>query len=303
MDSSLPFLNPQLPCAQELLPSEAFILQMVYSIACQCVPDRGNQLLSLSDACYARALKNIDSATANLTVETLQAITLLALRSLFDPQNGNFGQLVAFAARLAIDIGGQDIPAWGENMRNIHTSIYCMERQFATALDRPPFLPEPTRSINFDISQPSEYLCSLFRIQTKFRGGKEVEAGKFFEMIDIADLEQKVKLDQRISPNILCTVYETQLLLNPTSSAAATMLASYHHPRFIQTFLTAQWIYRAALIVLQPNHNETPSEFDRMQAYGQSLVLLDRASIRWKGSVALSESLRLVGQRIQSRNH
>jgi hypothetical protein len=145
LDTTLVFLSPQSPCSQELLPSEAFILHMVYSIACHCVPNSGNQLLSLSDACYARALNHIESATANVTVGSLQSITLLALRSLFDPQKGNFGQQVTFAARLAIDIGGQDIPAREETMKNIHTSIYCMESQFTAVLDRPPFLPEPVR--------------------------------------------------------------------------------------------------------------------------------------------------------------
>lgn len=294
---------------------------MVYSIACQCVPDRGNRLLSLSDACYTRALKHIDSATANLTVETLQSIALLALRSLFDPQKGNFGQLIAFAARLAIDIGGQDIPAWGDSMRNIYTSIYCMESQFATVLDRPLFLPEPVREsihsavilthltaqqmrpIKFDISQPSEYFCSLYRIQAKYRRGNEVEARKFLGVLDIDDLERKVKINEQIPPNILCAVYETQLLLNSSSSAAATMLASYHHPRFMQTFLTPQWTYRAALIVLQQYHKGTIPEFDLMQVYGQSLVLLDRASLRWKGAVTLSQSLRLMGQHNPARSH
>jgi hypothetical protein len=93
------------------------------------------------------AFRHIDNATANLTISTLQSIILLSLRSLFDPQKGNFAQLITFAARLAIDIGGQDTPAGahGEHMRNIHTSIYCMENQFTTVLDRPPFLPEPVR--------------------------------------------------------------------------------------------------------------------------------------------------------------
>jgi hypothetical protein len=90
---------------------------------------------------------HVDNATASLTIDTLQSIILLALHSLSEPQKGNFGQLIAFAARLAIDIGGQDIPARGDHMRNIHTSIYCMENQFSIVLDRPPFLPEPVRSI------------------------------------------------------------------------------------------------------------------------------------------------------------
>jgi hypothetical protein len=143
LDSSLSFLSLESPFVNDMTPSETFILQMMYSISCHWDDALSIKLLGLSDACYARALKHIDTVTANLTHLTLQAISLLALRGLFDPQKGNFGQLIAFASRLVIDIGGQDITAHGQEIRNIYTSIYCMENQFATALDRPQFLPEP----------------------------------------------------------------------------------------------------------------------------------------------------------------
>lgn len=170
LDSSLPFLSPHTTPTQDLSPAETFILQMVYSITCQCIQGRGNQLLPLSDACYTRALQHIDSATANLTIITLQAITLLAMHSLFDPQKGNFGQLITLAARLAIDIGGQDMPARGENMRNIHSSIYCMENQVTVALDRPPFLPEPVgaSSSHVDFSNTESETGDRVRCITAF---------------------------------------------------------------------------------------------------------------------------------------
>ena len=152
LDRSFRFLSPQSPLIQDLSPSESFILQMVYSVACHCCPGIVNRLVALSDACHARAVQCFDSATADLSVVTLQAITLMALRSLFDPQKGNFGQLITFAGRLAIDIGGQDMPARGENMRDIQTSIYCMENQFATVLDRPPFLTEPVSGCSLHIA-------------------------------------------------------------------------------------------------------------------------------------------------------
>jgi hypothetical protein len=102
LDTSPVFLSAHEDPSRKLHPSEEFILQMVYSVACQCATGRGNQLLLLSDACHSRALEHIDIATANLTMITLQAIALLALRSLFDPKKGNFGQLITVGARLAV---------------------------------------------------------------------------------------------------------------------------------------------------------------------------------------------------------
>jgi hypothetical protein len=57
LDSSPQFLSPQGTILDDLHPIETFILQMVYSIACQCVSGSGDKLLPLSDACHSRALK------------------------------------------------------------------------------------------------------------------------------------------------------------------------------------------------------------------------------------------------------
>lgn len=164
LDCSPSFLTPEGSTPPDLQKPEVFILQMVYSVACHCAPASQNLFPSLSDACYNRALQHIDDTTANLSVITLQAIILLALRSLFEPQKGNFGQLIAFAARLAIDIGGQDIPARGEHMRNIHTTIYCMENQFATVIDRPPFLPEPVSASIQRFSLANQQIDTIYGI-------------------------------------------------------------------------------------------------------------------------------------------
>lgn len=115
-----------------------------YCTACHCTNQDGYCMLA--DECHERALLYIDVATADITITTLQAITLLALHNLFNPQKGNFGQLIGFAARLAIDIGRHDTPDQETRMQHIYSSIYCMENHFATALDRPSFLSEPVGS-------------------------------------------------------------------------------------------------------------------------------------------------------------
>lgn len=156
LDESLPFLSPDGYVGNdstELAPWQRFILELVYSIACHHIIDcvatdqDGYHYRALADECHRRALQHIDHATADISIITLQATTLLALHSLFAPQRGNFGQLIGFSARLAIDLGTggkPDPPDQKEvRMQQIYLSIYCMENQFATALDRPCFLPEP----------------------------------------------------------------------------------------------------------------------------------------------------------------
>jgi hypothetical protein len=147
LDESLPFLSFEQSVQHDHTAVDIFILQLVYANACHCVPGDKGQLLALGAACHGRALARIDNATADGNVITLQAITLLALHSLFEPQKGNFGQLIGFAARLAIDIGAHDAPSQEARMQDIHAAIYCMENHYASTLDRPSFLPEPVSSI------------------------------------------------------------------------------------------------------------------------------------------------------------
>lgn len=154
LDGSLPFLSPDWfmsSGSSGLAPWERFILELVYSIACHHILDHVLTdhdrycYRELSDECYHRSLGYINQATADTTMATLQAIVLLALHTLFAPQNGNFGQLIGFAARLAIDLGVGDKQGFTDEevkMQRIHASIYCMENQFATTMDRPGFLPE-----------------------------------------------------------------------------------------------------------------------------------------------------------------
>lgn len=155
LDESLPFLSPDWfmsSNSSELAPWKRFILELVYSIACHhilddVVTDHDRYCYrELSDECYRRSLEYINQATTDTTMTTLQSIILLALHSLFAPQKGNFGQLIGFAARLAMDLGIGDKQGFTDEevkMQRIHASIYCMENQFATTMDRPGFLPEP----------------------------------------------------------------------------------------------------------------------------------------------------------------
>jgi hypothetical protein len=282
----------------ERAPWQHFILELVYSIACHHIldcaaatdQDGSYRYRALADECHRRALQHIDHATADMSLITLQAITLLALHSLFDPQRGNFGQLIGFAARLAIDLGSGggtgsstgrlDPPDQKEvRMQRIYMSIYCMENQFATALDRPCFLPEPVRSpvttraflytnspgsktdglqaqpLQFDPNQPQSLFCSLYRIQSRFRSnpnGHDVAEFLSQQHHIGALLEQHVNNTPVIlSPNVLALAYETQLLIHADDATTAQrLLAIYTHPRYVRTFLTPQWAYKAGMVVV-----------------------------------------------------
>ena len=83
------------------------------------------------------------------------------------------------------------------------------------------------------------------------------------------------------------------MLLDPKIEIAKRLLGVYSHPGSIHTFLTPQWTYRAALIVLEKRQFGNSPDLSAVEAYGTALVILDRAAQRWRGAAALSESLRL----------
>lgn len=147
LDINLSPLCQGSPPTNELGPSETFILQMVYSIASHCSPGDRSQLQVLADKCYNSALQRFHVIMTDLNISTLRAITLLALHSLFDPRQGNTGQLIGFASRLVIDIGANSDQE--TNIRDIQMAIYCIDNQFATAIDRPSYLPEPVSNHEF----------------------------------------------------------------------------------------------------------------------------------------------------------
>ena len=146
-------------------------------------------------------------------------------------------------------------------------------------------------AVDFDIAQPSEYLCSLYRSQSRYRNSSQTDYCKLVQELNTEDLELGVR-HNHLAPSILSTVYETQLLLDPSPATAARLINSYAHVRSIHTFLTPQWTYRAGLILLEEKLGLGLQNSEVMDAYGTCLVILDRAALRWQGAKALSGSLR-----------
>lgn len=88
----------------------------------------------------------MEAATADATIEGLRAILLLAINSLFDPLRGNIGQQIALATRLALALEQKShelSPSDLDMVHRMHTTIFSLENEIATVLDRPATFPEP----------------------------------------------------------------------------------------------------------------------------------------------------------------
>lgn len=168
------YLVKDLP--SDLTPVEIFSLNMIYSIACYTLPSSGanhnpehdwnpsgrlsyHQANSLKYRVlameyYRKAMEHLEAATVDPNMATLRAILLLAIHSSFDPKSGNVGQQIALAARLAFNLKAvaerkELQPNDVEVLRNMHMTIFSLENQVASTLDRPALFPEPVgRSIS-----------------------------------------------------------------------------------------------------------------------------------------------------------
>lgn len=145
--------------------------------------------------------------------------------------------------------------------------------------------------MEFDVSQPSEFICSLYRVQAKYRNSGITDTKTVLQMLESESLERHILIAEDARPVLLSTFYETLLLLSPKSANAMRLLRIYSDRRYIQTFLTPQWTYRAALIILDRySGNEEPISAT-LEAYGMALAILDRAALRWEGAASMSNSL------------
>lgn len=171
LDLSLPvgrYLVEDVP--SDLTATETFTLNMIYSISCYILPNTGKKRDSkdiwnpsgrlsyhqanslkyraLATEYYNKAMEQLEAATMDPNMATLRAVLLLAIHSSFDPKSGNAGQQIALAARLAFDLEAkaelQELePTEIEVLRNMHMTIFSLENQIASTLDRPALFPEP----------------------------------------------------------------------------------------------------------------------------------------------------------------
>ncbi|KAL6247144.1 hypothetical protein RBB50_005487 [Rhinocladiella similis] len=291
-----PILNPPLPClssngAVDLRssPNEAFLQQIVYAISCRSDQTHGLFSHPLATAAHSRALQYFERATAESSISTLQVAILLVLYTLFDPSSGNLSQQVGFAARLAIELTGSDPDEPSPTLSNLVKVIYCLENQACGVLVRPTSLQEPGAPLTFSVEDPLDFLCTLYRIQSRVRTGLlddsfHATCGPLSRLTD-----DTLKC---LHPNVLSTLRETQFVLHTTAPAAASLVAAYLDDRYIPTFLSAHWVFKAACVIVEAMPTATDALRPHlMQDYGYSTALLGKWSTRWDAARILLDCL------------
>lgn len=308
LDPSLRYLQPELPT--DLNSTELFALYMIYSIACYILPTTGKKhphnqgwspsgrlayhqansirYRSLATQYFADAMEHLELATLEPNIDTIRSVLLLAINSSFDPLTGNIGQQVALAGRLAFDLESkralQELePNDVEMLRAMHMAIYCLENQLASTLDRPALFPEPESELCFDKNKPAEYLCSLFRMQNRFRKGDLPAKESVKKLLPLFDEKDE------LSPVIRLSLHMTHLLLNPCWGSAWHVLEAVVSCGSIHVFITPYWVYYAGTVLIQ----NMPAIFggNLIQLYSNALLVLELSSWKWPSSAALSASL------------
>ncbi|OQE29489.1 hypothetical protein PENSTE_c002G06352 [Penicillium steckii] len=313
LDEKLPFFSPDWDIqSHNTMPSprESFMLGMIFSISSHRVIDgsrnheQAELYLNLGNQCHRNGLKFFEKAATDISLQTLQVVTLAALHSLLSPQDGNFGQLIGLAARLAIDLGIGNRPRGNSNEDNkipqIYKSVYCLENQYATAMDRPSLLPEPI--IEMESTDPQDMLCALYRIQSRFRShaaNAEVDTS-LREIVALLNIIEHVPTGPR--QNIIAVAFETRLVIQgDDEDSAVCLIETYSQGSYFCTSLTPIWAFRAGSIVaskLSRTYDEHAASASLLrnfnkshQAYSSCLLVLDQLSRRWPSADSLRISL------------
>ncbi|KAF1961991.1 hypothetical protein CC80DRAFT_401584 [Byssothecium circinans] len=309
LDTCARYLFLELP--SEMTDVELFTLNMVYSIACHIMPGTtrrrhpnhqwnpsgklsyhtGNYIKyrEIANQFLKTAMEHLEASTAESTIDTLRAVLLLAINSLFDPKSGNIGQQVALATRLALTLESKiESDELGSNetkmLRNMHSTIFSIENELASTLDRPATFPEP---------RPSDYLCSLYRLQHRYR--KSDVVGKEAVKTHLPPLDTNSVL----LPALRMALHQTHLLLNPKWGSAWYVLETVVSSGTIHNFLTPHWVYRAGTILIQNMPHILPENL--IQLYSNALVVLELSSWKWGSSLDLSASLSETMQHMISK--
>ncbi|KAI1618602.1 hypothetical protein EDD36DRAFT_414265 [Exophiala viscosa] len=281
LDPTLPYLEDPSFSRADLDPSECFNLYMVYSIACHCLPGNDCQLVLLSDTFYKEALTYADQVTAELTVEALQAVVLLALRSLYDAQNGSLGQQVAFAHRMEVELSTREVDEHSLLLERLRLAIFCVGTQVGTALDRPSGLIDPELTGPMGSMRDAEKLSVLHKLQSRFRNGQSLDESDMI-ILDEAHATQR-------SPLLAAAWSETRLIVNPNAESASQLLTCYDREDMILTVFTSHWVYKAATILLSGGLTRKA-----LDGHVLAVTILGRCALKWPNARAIQEMLNLL---------
>lgn len=126
-------------------------------------------------------------------------------------------------------------------------------------------------------------MCSLFRLQNRFRKGDHVTKENVKKLLPL--LDEKAEL----LPVVRIVLHMTHLLLNPCWGSAWHVLEAVVSLGGIHVFVTPHWVYRAGTVLIQ----NIPAIFggNLIQLYSNALLVLELSSWKWPSSAALSASL------------
>ncbi|KAF1972810.1 hypothetical protein BU23DRAFT_466577, partial [Bimuria novae-zelandiae CBS 107.79] len=329
LDLSARYLAPVLPT--DLTDVELFDLNMIYSIACHVTPlifskqlrqketfgkpyhptfpqlwqrsgrhtyqmNNTHNYRLLAQNFYETAEHYMEAATAGATIEGLRAILMLAINCLFEPLKGNFGQQIALATRfvMALEQKRHELSPEDVNMiQNMHITIFSLENEIATVLDRPAAFPEPEGALRFDPNRPAEYLCSIYRLQNRWRKGDATT--KTWALSQLPLLDTKAQLP----PSLRLILSQTHLLFNPVWQAAQETLDSAVMTGSIHTYVTPHWVYRAFTSLFKTDWTDF-HPLDITQMYFNALVILEKSSWKWESAAPLGGSLKTLMQQKKS---
>lgn len=135
-----------------------------------------------------------------------------------------------------------------------------------------------------DASRPAEYVCSLYRLQNRWRKGDAATRRWAENRLPLLDTKCE------LPPSLRLILHQTHLLLNPIWQTAWQVLESVITIGSIHVFVTPHWAYRALTIIINEDWNKFHPE-DVIHLYSNALVVLETSSWKWESGSALAGSL------------
>ena len=126
-----------------------FRISMMCAIACANKARHKPSYTAEGMQYYAEALRCVEEVTSEVSVESLIALLLLILFSIFYPRKGDIWKLLDFACRLSVELGYhiEDDTTFADEKsrlrrRRIFWGLYSIERSIGQHFGRPSDLPE-----------------------------------------------------------------------------------------------------------------------------------------------------------------
>ncbi|KAF7186395.1 hypothetical protein HII31_12252 [Pseudocercospora fuligena] len=268
-------LQKHQPAKTELGPRGLFIMYMVYSIACHTLPGNDPRMVLLSDTAFDAAKGSLGAVTEKADAEALQAVCLLALRSLFEPQTGNLSQQLAFAQRLLVEVKVRDIGSAGPDHHQFAPILFCLGMQSAAAYSKKSAFPQPPSLVITTVPGAAAQLHDLCVLQWKCltRPGSAIQ-------------DLRLLPGQNAPPLFLAVHAETSFLIKPCERSALSLLSLYMREDMVFNVFTQQWVHRAVIWLVSNSRRETQQEGLHL-----AMRILDRCALKWSNARVLQETL------------